>query len=145
MTIDSKDYRVPTDKKVDLSKWPTVVDPYSKSKKQYEELLQEHMEKLSSLQQLHYASHRYALLLIFQGMDGAGKDGAIRHVMSGVNPEGCEVFSFKQPSAEELDHDFLWRTTCPFPNADRHLQPFLLRRSAGGSRASGDSSKPGTA
>jgi PPK2 family polyphosphate:nucleotide phosphotransferase len=77
------------------------------------------MEKLSSLQQLHYASHRYALLLIFQGMDGAGKDGAIRHVMSGVNPEGCEVFSFKQPSAEELEHDFLWRTTCRLPERGR--------------------------
>ena len=64
------------------------------------------------MQRLHYASNRYALLLIFQGMDGAGKDGAIRHVMSGVNPQGCEVFSFKQPSAEELEHDFLWRTTC---------------------------------
>ena len=77
------------------------------------------MEKLASLQHLHYASHKYALLLIFQGMDGAGKDGAIRHVMSGVNPEGCEVFSFKQPSAEELDHDFLWRTTCCLPERGR--------------------------
>jgi PPK2 family polyphosphate:nucleotide phosphotransferase len=81
--------------------------------------LQQHIEKLSSLQNLHYASHKYALLLIFQGMDGAGKDGAIRHVMSGVNPEGCEVFSFKQPSAEELDHDFLWRTTCRLPERGR--------------------------
>jgi len=77
------------------------------------------MEKLSSLQQLLYASNRHALLLIFQGMDGAGKDGAIRHVMSGVNPEGCEVFSFKQPSAEELEHDFLWRTTCRLPERGR--------------------------
>ena len=119
MNIDSKDYRVPPDKNVNLSKWPTVVDPYSKSKKEYKQLLHQHMEKLSSLQQLHYASHRYALLLIFQGMDGAGKDGAIRHVMSGVNPEGCEVFSFKQPSAEELDHDFLWRTTCRLPERGR--------------------------
>jgi len=99
MTIDSKTYRVPPDKKVDLDQWPTIVDPYSKSKKQYKELLHEHMEKLSALQQLHYASNQYALLLIFQGMDSAGKDGAIRHVMSGVNPEGCEVFSFKQPRA----------------------------------------------
>ena len=74
---------------------------------------------MSSLQQLHYASNRYALLLIFQGMDAAGKDGAIRHVMSGVNPEGCEVFSFKQPSAEELEHDFLWRTTCRLPERGR--------------------------
>ena len=112
MIIDSKAYRVPPDKKVELGEWPTIVAPYSKSKKQYMELLHQHMEKLSSLQHLHYASHCYALLLIFQGMDGAGKDGAIRHVMSGVNPQGCEVFSFKQPSAEELEHDFLWRTTC---------------------------------
>ncbi|MGD0632443.1 MAG: hypothetical protein ABR987_24225 [Terracidiphilus sp.] len=79
------------------------------------------MEKLSSLQQFHYASHRQALLLIFQGMDAAGKDGAIRHVMSGVNPEGCEVFSFKQPSAEELEHDFLWRTTSRLPSGIQHL------------------------
>jgi PPK2 family polyphosphate:nucleotide phosphotransferase len=119
MNIDSKDYRVPPDKKVDLGKWPTVVDPYYKSKRQYQELLNLHMEKLSSLQQLHYASNRHALLLIFQGMDGAGKDGAIRHVMSGVNPEGCEVFGFKQPSAEELEHDFLWRTTCRLPERGR--------------------------
>ena len=119
MKIDSKDFRVPPGKKVDLSKWPTVVKPFCKSKEQYRELLEKHVEELSSLQQLHYASHRYALLLIFQGMDSAGKDGAIRHVMSGVNPEGCEVFSFKQPSAEELEHDFLWRTTCRLPERGR--------------------------
>ena len=107
MTIDSKNYRVAPGKKIDLSKWPTVVEPFTKSKKEYKQLLQQHIEKLSSLQNLHYASHKYALLIVFQGMDGAGKDGAIRHVMSGVNPEGCEVFSFKQPSAEELDNDFL--------------------------------------
>ncbi len=117
--ISSKDFRVPPNKKVDLSEWPTVVDPYFKSKKQYKDLLQQQIEKLSALQQLHYASHKYALLLIFQGMDGAGKDGAIRHVLSGVNPEGCEVFSFKQPSAEELEHDFLWRTTCRLPERGR--------------------------
>ena len=119
MSIDVKDYRVPQDKKIDLSKWPTIVAPSCKSKKQYEELLHEHIEKLSSLQQLHYASNRYALLLIFQGMDAAGKDGAIRHVLSGVNPEGCEVFSFKQPSAEEHKHDFLWRTSCRLPERGR--------------------------
>jgi PPK2 family polyphosphate:nucleotide phosphotransferase len=115
MNIDSKDFRVAPGKKVDLNKRPTIVDPYCKSKKKYKELLQQHIEKLSSLQGLFYASNRYALLLIFQGMDGAGKDGAIRHVMSGVNPEGCQVSSFKQPSAEELEHDFLWRTTCRLP------------------------------
>jgi PPK2 family polyphosphate:nucleotide phosphotransferase len=119
MLIDSKTYRVPPDKKVDLSKWPTTVAPYCKSTKQYTKLLQQNMEKLSVLQQLHYASSQYALLLIFQGMDGAGKDSAIRHVMSGVNPAGCEVFSFKQPSAEEHDHDFLWRTTCRLPERGR--------------------------
>jgi PPK2 family polyphosphate:nucleotide phosphotransferase len=119
MTIDSNDYRVSPDKNVNLGKWPTMVSPYCKSKEKYKELLQQHLEKLSTMQQLLYASRRYALLLIFQGMDGAGKDGAIRHVMSGVNPEGCEVFSFKQPSAEELEHDFLWRTTCRLPERGR--------------------------
>ena len=93
--------------------------PFCKSKKEYQKLLEKHVEELSSLQQLHYASDRYALLLIFQAMDAAGKDGSIRHVMSGVNPEGCEVFSFKQPSAEELNHDFLWRTTCRLPERGR--------------------------
>src|SRR5580704_12752915 len=115
MKIDSKDFRV-TRKKVKLSKWPTIVKPVYKSKEQYQELLGEHVAKLSSLQQLHYASNRYALLLIFQGMDAAGKDGAIRHVMSGVNPQGCQVVGFKQPSANELEHDFLWRTTLRLPD-----------------------------
>ena len=102
-----------------LSKRPTMVKPFCKSKKHYQKHLREHTEELSSLQQLHYASNRYALMLVFQGMDAAGKDGAIRHVMSGVNPQGCEVFSFKQPSAEELEHDFLWRTTCHLPERGR--------------------------
>ena len=74
---------------------------------------------MSSLQRLHYASNCYALLLIFQAMDAAGKDGAIRHVMSGINPQGCQVFSFKHPSASELDHDFLWRTTRSLPERGR--------------------------
>ncbi len=68
---------------------------------------------------MHFASNRYALLLIFQGMDSAGKDGAIRHVMSGVNPQGCQVFSFQQPSSVELEHDFLWRTTRHLPERGR--------------------------
>jgi PPK2 family polyphosphate:nucleotide phosphotransferase len=119
MKIDSKDFRVGSGEKVALSEWPTTIKPICKSKKQYKKLLEEHVEELSSLQRLHHASNRYALLLIFQGMDAAGKDGAIRHVMSGVNPEGCEVFSFKQPSAEELEHDFLWRTTCRLPERGR--------------------------
>jgi PPK2 family polyphosphate:nucleotide phosphotransferase len=119
MKLNSKDFRVPPGKKVNLKKWATHVAPVYKSKKQYHKLLEAHEEALSSLQQLHYASHHYALLLIFQAMDAAGKDGAIRHVMSGVNPQGCEVFSFKQPSAEELEHDFLWRTTCRLPERGR--------------------------
>lgn len=118
MKINSEDFRVPQGK-VDLRKWPTRVDPAFKSKEEYQEILKSHVANLSSLQQLHYASGKYAVLLIFQGMDSAGKDGAIRHVMSGVNPEGCEVFSFKQPSEEELKHDFLWRTTCRLPERGR--------------------------
>jgi PPK2 family polyphosphate:nucleotide phosphotransferase len=117
--IQSDDFRVHPAKELKLDDRPTVIKPFCKSKKQYHKVLEEHVEELSLLQQLHYASHRYALLLIFQGMDAAGKDGAIRHVMSGVNPEGCEVYSFKQPSAEELDHDFLWRTTCRLPERGR--------------------------
>jgi PPK2 family polyphosphate:nucleotide phosphotransferase len=119
MKINSKDFRVRTGEKVKLKEWPTRVKPFCKSKKRYQKLLGEHVKELSSLQRLHYASHRYALLLIFQGMDAAGKDGAIRHVMSGVNPQGCEVFSFKQPSADELEHDFLWRTTRHLPERGR--------------------------
>jgi PPK2 family polyphosphate:nucleotide phosphotransferase len=115
MKIDSRDFRVRSGKKVKLKEWPTVVKPFFKSKKQYQQLLEEHVAELSALQRLHYASNRYALLLIFQGMDAAGKDGAIRHVMSGVNPQGCQVSSFKQPSAAELEHDFLWRTTFRLP------------------------------
>jgi PPK2 family polyphosphate:nucleotide phosphotransferase len=119
MKIKSKDFRVRPGAKVKLKKWPTKVKPFCKSKKQYKQLLEAHVEELSSLQQLHYASNRYALLLIFQGMDAAGKDGAIRHVMSGVNPQGCEVFSFKQPTADELEHDFLWRTNRHLPERGR--------------------------
>ena len=119
MKINSKDFRVRPGEKVKLKEWPTIVKPFCKSKKRYQKLLGEHVEKLSSLQRLHYASDRYALLLIFQGMDAAGKDGVIRHVMSGVNPQGCQVFSFKQPSTEELKHDFLWRTTCRLPERGR--------------------------
>ena len=115
MKINSKDFRVPEGDKVNLKKWPTLVDPVYKSKEQYQKLLGEHVAELSSQQQLLYASNRHAVLLIFQAMDAAGKDGAIKHVMSGVNPQGCQVSSFKQPSADELEHDFLWRTTRRLP------------------------------
>jgi PPK2 family polyphosphate:nucleotide phosphotransferase len=119
MKLNSKDFRVPSGKKVNLAKWPTVVKPYFSSKEEYEEVLNKHVEELSALQRLHYASSRYALLLIFQGMDAAGKDGVIRHVMSGIDPAGCEVQSFKQPSDEELKHDFLWRTNSHLPERGR--------------------------
>jgi PPK2 family polyphosphate:nucleotide phosphotransferase len=119
MKIKSKSFRVRPGGNVKLKDWPTKVKPFCKSKKRYKKLLEEHVEALSALQQLHYASHRYALLLIFQGMDAGGKDGAIRHVMSGVNPQGCEVFSFKQPTADELAHDFLWRTNRHLPERGR--------------------------
>lgn len=119
MKINLKDFRVQEGEKVKLKKWPTLVKPVYQSKEQYQELLGEQVEELSSLQQLHYASNRDAVLLIFQGMDAAGKDGAIKHVMSGVNPQGCQVFSFKHPSATELEHDFLWRTSQCLPERGR--------------------------
>jgi len=119
MKIKSEDFQVQEGEKVNLRKWPTLVEPVYKSKKKYHKLLAKQVDKLSSLQRLHYASNRYALLLIFQAMDAAGKDGAIRHVMSGVNPQGCQVFSFKHPSATELEHDFLWRTTRSLPERGR--------------------------
>jgi PPK2 family polyphosphate:nucleotide phosphotransferase len=115
MKIKSRDLRVPPREKVTLKDWPTTVKPPYASKEEYKTLLEEHVKKLSSLQRLHYASNRRALLVIFQGMDAAGKDGAIRHVMSGVNPQGCQVWSFRQPSPDELEHDFLWRTTHRLP------------------------------
>ena len=115
MKINSKDFRVREADEVDLRKWPTKVAPVYKSKEHYQELLAEHVAHLSALQELLYASDRYAVLLIFQAMDTAGKDGAIKHVMSGVNPQGCQVFSFKHPSPAELQHDFLWRSTRDLP------------------------------
>ncbi len=119
MKISSKDFRVKEGDEVDLGKWATKVEPVYESKDQYHKRLEEHVAQLSSLQQLHYASNRYAVLLIFQAMDAAGKDGAIKHVMSGVNPQGCQVFSFKHPSPAELQHDFLWRTTRDLPERGR--------------------------
>src|SRR5450755_2095367 len=119
MKISSKDFRVREEHEVSLRKWPTNVKPVYKSKEHYQKLLGEHVAQLSSQQELLYASNRYAVLLIFQATDAAGKDGAIKHVMSGVNPQGCQVFSFKHPSTEELEHDFLWRTTRDLPERGR--------------------------
>ncbi len=115
MNINSNDYRVGQGKKIDLKKWPTRVAPAYKTNRQYKDLLESRVKALRAQQALLYASNSYAVLLIFQAMDAAGKDGAIEHVMSGVNPQGCQVFSFKHPSAVELKHDFLWRTTRELP------------------------------
>jgi PPK2 family polyphosphate:nucleotide phosphotransferase len=119
MKINVADFRVPADKKVNLKKWPTLVKPIYKSKVQYQEMLAAQVTELSAMQQQHYAANSYSVLLIFQAMDAAGKDGAIRHVMSGINPQGCQVYSFKHPSMTELDHDFLWRTVQCLPERGR--------------------------
>ncbi len=119
MHLDPKKFRVKSGEKVELAKWSTEIPPLYKSKEHCQEILGKHVKELSTLQNLLYASNRYSLLLIFQAMDAAGKDGAIKHVMSGVNPQGCQVFSFKHPSVEELEHDFLWRSTRCLPERGR--------------------------
>ncbi len=119
MKINTEEFRVREGDDVDLDKWPTQGKPVCNSKDDYKALLEDHVEQLSDLQRMHYACNRHAVLLIFQAMDAAGKDGAIRHVMSGVNPQGCQVFSFKHPSPAELQHDFLWRTTRDLPERGR--------------------------
>jgi PPK2 family polyphosphate:nucleotide phosphotransferase len=115
MKISIKDFRVSEGSRVQLKKWPTKVKPFYKTAEHYKELLAGHIHDLGERQGLLYAHNRYSLLLVFQAMDAAGKDGAIKHVMSGINPQGCQVYSFKKPSAEDLEHDFLWRTTRCLP------------------------------
>jgi len=119
MAIHPGDFRVREGDTVNLRQWPTLIEPVYKSTRHYRDLLAEHVTKLSAQQELLYASNQFAILLILQAMDAAGKDGVIRHVMSGVNPQGCQVFSFKHPSATELQHDFLWRTTRDLPERGR--------------------------
>jgi PPK2 family polyphosphate:nucleotide phosphotransferase len=119
MKIKAEDFRVREGDTVNLKKWPTRIKPVYKSSRDYSKSIQAQVEELSELQRLLYASDHYSVLLIFQAMDAAGKDGAIQHVMSGVNPQGCQVFSFKHPSATELEHDFLWRTTQSLPERGR--------------------------
>jgi PPK2 family polyphosphate:nucleotide phosphotransferase len=117
--INSKDFFVPAKTTVNLKKSPTAIKPLFRSKEQYQQMLEGQRSQLASLQNVLYAHDRYSVLLIFQAMDAAGKDSAIKHVMSGVNPQGCQVFSFKHPSTEDLDHDFLWRTSRCFPERGR--------------------------
>jgi len=115
----SKRYRVDDGSKFRLKDFDPGDSSGLKPKKHAEKELIRGIERLSELQDRLYAQDRWAILLIFQAMDAAGKDGAIKHVMSGVNPQGCEVYSFKQPSAEELNHDFLWRTSKCVPERGR--------------------------
>ena len=115
MKIDIEQFRILPGTIVNLDEWPTHVAPWYTSKQEYQAILAEQVEELSALQELHYAASKYAILLVFQAMDAAGKDSTIRHVMSGVNPQGCQVYSFKHPSESELEHDFLWRTSRDLP------------------------------
>ncbi|MFG6416397.1 ADP-polyphosphate phosphotransferase [Roseateles sp. DC23W] len=120
MPISTDAFRVPAGSaRLALSRWATHVAPLYRDKDDYQDHLAAQVERLSELQNLLYAHNRYALLLVFQALDAAGKDGVIKHVMSGVNPQGCQVFSFKHPSAQELEHDFLWRTTQCLPERGR--------------------------
>ena len=102
-----------------------------------EKIIEANRKRLSDFQEKLYAQDNWSMLLVFQGMDAAGKDSAIKSVFDGINPQGCEVTSFKQPSTKELDHDFLWRSMIALPRArpDRHLQPLLLRGMPCGARA----------
>ena len=117
--MNSADFIILPGQNLDLSSRPTRIDPICKSKHAYDKLFKHHIKHLAEQQRLQYATKRQAILLIFQAMDAAGKDGAIRHVMSGVNPQGCQVFSYQHPSATELQHDFLWRTTRDLPERGR--------------------------
>jgi PPK2 family polyphosphate:nucleotide phosphotransferase len=117
VSIDA--YRVKPGRKLKLQKCPTGVSKLYRSEADATTQLAAQVRRTSELQDVLYASDQHSMLLIFQAMDAAGKDGAIKHVLSGVNPQGCHVSSFKQPSAEELDHDFLWRTSVRLPERGR--------------------------
>ncbi|HEX4485979.1 MAG TPA: polyphosphate kinase 2 family protein [Terriglobales bacterium] len=112
----SKPYAIHDGSKFRLKDFDSADTGEFKSEDDATGLLQKGVAKLEELQDKLYAQRHWGVLLIFQAMDAAGKDGTIKHVMSGINPEGCQVFSFKQPSLDELDHDFLWRTTCRLPS-----------------------------
>jgi PPK2 family polyphosphate:nucleotide phosphotransferase len=115
MKIDPKEYRVRAGSNVDLGRWPTSTDPLYADQQHYKETLERQVRELSRQQQLLCASESHAVLLLIQAMDAGGKDSLIEHVMSGVNPQGCQVTSFKPPCEQELKHDFLWRSACALP------------------------------
>jgi len=108
-------FEIKSKKKLNLKDFPTKTKQRTKSEKDYKTLLDENHFRLEEYQTLLYANHERAMLIIFQGMDTSGKDGAIKHVMSGVNPQGCSVVSFKKPTSTELDHDFLWKSNGVLP------------------------------
>ena len=111
----SNPYRINDGKNFRLKDFDPASTGHFRSKEHAQELLDQGVKEMAALQDKLYAQDRWAILLIFQAMDAAGKDGAIKHVMSGINPQGCQVFSFKAPSSEDLNHDFLWRTTKCLP------------------------------
>jgi PPK2 family polyphosphate:nucleotide phosphotransferase len=115
----SRPYRITAGKSFRLAKVDPGETRWVKSKEAAGRIVEEGVQVLRDMQEKLYAQDRWAVLLIFQAMDAAGKDSTIKHVMSGVNPQGCQVFSFKAPSAEELDHDFLWRTSTRLPERGR--------------------------
>lgn len=120
--FDCNEFRVNWAEKANyahLAQRPTSIKTSYSSKEHYQMLLLEAQQGIGQLQEMLYAYNRYAVLLIFQGMDSAGKGSVIKHVMSGINPQGCQVFSFQQPSVEELDHDFLWRSNKRLPERGR--------------------------
>ncbi len=117
--IDLTPYRIEQGANFQLSQIPTRIRDLYDGKEEYEDLLDDFREEIDELQSMMYAHDRYSMLLIFQAMDAAGKDGTIKHVISGVNPHGVSVHAFKRPSDEELDHDFLWRTTKELPQRGR--------------------------
>src|SRR5436190_21000545 len=117
--MDTSRFRVRPGETVRLRRRATDDTRPFKHKRKTVDKLKRGLERLITLQELLYAENRWSLLLIFQGMDAAGKDSAIKHVMSGLNPQGTQVYSFKRPSDEELDHDFLWRTTRALPERGR--------------------------
>src|ERR1700710_88933 len=119
MKIHVSPFRVREGESVDLKRRPTRVDPVYDSEERYHALLAGHVADLDRLQQRLYAADSHAILLVVPALDAARKDGAIRHVMSGVNPQGCQVFSYKHPSAQELRHDFLWRCARDLPERGR--------------------------
>ncbi len=117
--FDTEDFRVTGEKKIELDKRLTRIRDVYRNKSDYRDLIKEFQDEINELQRMMYAHDRYSMLLIFQAMDAAGKDGTIRAIMSGVNAHGINVHAFKRPSDEELDHDFLWRTTIRLPQRGR--------------------------